>query len=126
MASDLRPEGLSIVLGGEERHLLFTLNAIDELQSRYDKTMLEIFQMMSDRKTSNRVMANIISVLLTDEAERAKWKDKNSTLKPVSEKEAGWLVTAENVGDVTTAVLMAYGFSMPKSDEDEDPNLESE
>lgn len=125
MASDLRPEGLSITLGGEERHFLFTLNVIDELQTHYDKTMFEIFQMLADEKLNMGVVKHIVSTLLTDEAERAKWKDKNSTLRTVSEKEAGWLITNENAFEVNEKIMVAYGFSMPKA-EDDDPNEMSE
>lgn len=125
MASDLRPEGLSITLGGEERHFLFTLNVIDELQTHYDKTMFEIFQMLADEKLNMGVVKYIVSTLLTDEAERAKWKDKNSTLRTVSEKEAGWLITNENAFEVNEKIMVAYGFSMPKA-EDDDPNEMSE
>ena len=37
--SDLRPRGIPVMLNGEERHLLFTLNAIDAIQDEYEKTL---------------------------------------------------------------------------------------
>ena len=40
--SDLRPRGIPVVLDGVERHFLFTLNIIDEIQDRYGKTLHEV------------------------------------------------------------------------------------
>lgn len=107
---------------GVEREFLFTLNAIDAIQEKYGKTVIEVLQDISDQEKMPEVIKAITSILLTDEAERARWKNSNSKLPAVSEKEAGWLVTVDNIDEVTSAILIAYRISIPDPDEDEDPN----
>ena len=48
--SNLKPRGIPIVLEGEERHFLFTLNTIDEIQDKYDKSMGEIFEELQEEE----------------------------------------------------------------------------
>jgi len=126
MSSVLRPQGVPIVLGEVERHFLFTLNAIDEIQSHYDMTMMDVFKLMSDDTTLFKTVKYLTHVLLTDEFEREKFRNPDTDLKPISEKEAGWLVTKDNIVEVSKAFLVAYGLSMPEADEDDDPNVASE
>ena len=59
--------------------------------------------------------------LLNDEAERM----PQEGLKTYTEQETGWLITQENVLEVTMAVLQAYGLSLPEPDEFASPNGES-
>lgn len=125
MSTVLRPKGVPIVLDGEERHFLFTLNVIDQLQEHYNCTMMDVFARLANEETVYNTVRYVTYVLLTDEVERAKWKDKNSKLRSVSEKEVGWLVTLDNIREVNRAIVKAYGLSMPEADED-DPNVESE
>ncbi len=120
--SDLRPQGVKVNFDGVEREFLFTLNAIDAIQEKYGKTVIEVLQDISDQEKMPEVIKTITSILLTDEAERARWKDQNSKLPEVSKKEAGWLVTVDNIDEVTSAILIAYRISIPDTDEDEDPN----
>jgi hypothetical protein len=118
--SDLNPIGEVIVLDGVERHLLFTLNVIDELQDKQNATLDEVVSKLTDKKESNKALKCILSTLLNDEAERTGGK-----LKTYTEKEVGWLVTIQNVMEVTVAVLRAYGYSLPEADEfDSHPNAE--
>ena len=46
--SDLQPRGPKIELGGEERELLFTLRAVDEIQDRFKKPVSEIVAMLGN------------------------------------------------------------------------------
>lgn len=123
--SDLRPQGVKVNLDGVEREFLFTMNAIEEIQSKYGKTVLDVLTEISDQEKMPETIKSITSILLTDEAERKKWKDPDSTLPSVSEKEAGWMVTADNIDEVTVAILRAYRISIPEPDEDENPNGKS-
>lgn len=120
--SDLRPQGVKVNFDGVEREFLFTLNAIDAVQEKYGKTVIEVLQDISDQEKLSEIIKTMTSILLTDEAERKKWKDPGSTLPAISEKEAGWLVTVENIDEVTSAILSAYRISIPEPNEDEDPN----
>lgn len=120
--SDLRPQGIKVSFDGVEREFLFTLNAIDALQAKYGKTVIEVLKDISDQKKLPKVIKTVTSILLTDEAERKKWKDPDSTLPAISEREAGWLVTEKNINEVTSAILNAYSISVPEPNEDDDPN----
>ena len=48
--SDLKPRGIPIILDGVERHFLFTLNIIDELQDKYGKNLYEIIEDLTKMK----------------------------------------------------------------------------
>ena len=123
--SDLRPVGIPIELGGVERHFLFTLNAIDTVQSHYNSTMFEALDKLFDANEQNEALKFFTMTLINDEVEREKWKNPSSDLKEVSEKEVGWMIHVENMGIVTTAILSAYRISVPESNENDDPNMES-
>ena len=123
--SDLRPVGIPIELGGVERHFLFTLNAIDTVQSHYNSTMFEALDKLFDANEQNEALKFFTMTLINDEVEREKWKNPSSDLKEVAEKEVGWMIHVENMGIVTTAILSAYRISVPESNENDDPNMES-
>ena len=121
--SDLRPRGVPIVLDGEERHLLFTLNVICELQDRRDKALNEIMEELADEKKSPYAMREIVTLLLNDEAERTE-KKSGVQHEKVTEREVGTMVAMDNYSEVMRAIFRAYGQSFPEP-EDNDPNTES-
>ncbi len=121
--SNLKPRGIPIVLEGEERHFLFTLNTIDELQDKYDKSMDEIFEELQEEETAMDTLKEIVTVLLNKEAEREK-RLKGRDIPEITEEEVGEIIGMDNIGEVVTAVFRAYGISMPEADEN-DPNRES-
>lgn len=118
--SDLRPRGVPVTVEGVERHFLFTLNAIDEIQDHYGKPLSETIQELADDTKSVRIMRYLIAVLLNDEAERERAAGKGE-LKTYTEQEAGWLAEKNEMVKYTMAILTAYGVSLPEA-EDEDPN----
>lgn len=117
--SDLRPTGASIVVEGEERHLLFTLNAIDELQDSFNLELGEIVDSLTDKKLSSDTLRRMLAILLNDEAEREAQKGKK--LKKYTVKEIGWVLTLDNQTEYALAILKAYGLSLPEAEE-YDPN----
>lgn len=125
--SDLSPRGVPLDLGGEKRELVFTLNVMDDIQSRTGDPVFSTLQALFEKEKMNGAVKLLLSSLLTDEAERKKWMDPKSALKPISEKEAGWLVDVGNIGEIVNAILTAYRISMPEAEEDEepDPNVKS-
>lgn len=116
--SDLRPTGVAVAIGGEERHFLFTLNVIDTIQEHYDCSLEEVIDKLTDKRESVKALRYVVMELLNDEAERA-------DLKRYTEQEAGWIVSQENLMEVTLAVLKAYGLSLPEPDEFDSPNVQS-
>lgn len=120
--SDLNPAGVKVQFDGKARHFLFTLNAIDEIQSHYDMTMFEALGKLFDKKEQITSLRYFVFVLVNDEVERNKWKNPDYPLERITEKEAGWMVSTENIGEITAAILEAYHVSVPEPDEESDPN----
>lgn len=119
--SDLRPKGVPIELEGVERHLLFTLNAINELQEYYKEDLGKIIDRLTDKEESVRTLQQILVTLLNDEAEREAVIN-GKELKQYTDRQIGWLVTLDNQEQILLAVLSAYGVSLPEPDS-ENPNL---
>lgn len=123
--SDLRPVGVPITLDGVERRFLFTLNVIDDIQEHFDKPLDEVVDLLLDKRYAGNTMRYLVMVLANDEVDRERHKNEQCTLKKVTEQEVGWMLTNDNIQDVTLAVLKAYGISLPEVDEDEIPNTKS-
>lgn len=119
----LRPTGVPVTIGGTERHLLFTLNAIDEIQERNDAPLGEVVSKLADEKEANKALRSIVTILLNDEVERLSYKNGKNEFDILDEKQVGWMITKENIDEVAVAVLKAYGCDLPETDES-DPNRE--
>ena len=123
--SDLRPRGIPVVLDGVEHRFLFTLNTIDSIQDETDKNMKDIMMDFADEESSNKTLIYLVKTLINHEAEREKRKNPDCALETVTDQEVGDLIGMDNIVEVTAAVLSAYGYSLPKADEEDDPNRES-
>lgn len=123
--SDLRPRGIPVVLDGVEHRFLFTLNTIDSIQDETDKNMKDIMIDLADEESSNKTLIYLVKTLINHEAEREKRKNPDCALETVTDQEVGDLIGMDNIVEVTAAVLSAYGYSLPKADEEDDPNRES-
>lgn len=118
---ELRPTGVPVQLNGVERHFLFTLNVIDEIQSHYNMTVINALEKIFDPNEESKATRFFVHTLLSDELEREKWRNPESDLNPINEKEVGWLINRFNIDEIRTAILAAYRISMPEA-EDDDPN----
>lgn len=123
--SDLRPRGIPVVLDGVEHRFLFTLNTIDSIQDETDKNMKDIMMDLADEESSNKTLIYLVKTLINHEAEREKRKNPDCALETVTDQEVGDLIGMDNIVEVTAAVLSAYGYSLPKADEEDGPNRES-
>ena len=123
--SDLRPRGIPVVLDGVEHRFLFTLNTIDSIQDATDKNMKDVMMELADEESSNKTLIYLVKTLINHEAEREKRKNPDCALETVTDQEVGDLIGMDNIVEVTAAVLSAYGYSLPKADEEDDPNRES-
>jgi hypothetical protein len=113
--SDLRPRGVEVELGGQKHRLLFTINAIDQIQETCNLPLYEALHYVAkaaDGNMEHEVLVKfkeIVTILLNDE------NDGDMT-----EQETGKLLQLENYKRVAVGVLNAYGFSIPDPDEDDD------
>ncbi len=132
--SALRPVGEVINIDGTERHLLFTLNAVEQIQDKYDLSINEIINTVfgldpESRRKSFSILKYIVTALINEDVEihndhnEDKWK-------PVTEKYIGRNISLQNIGIISMAVLKAYTNSLPEPDEneieEEIPNQKSE
>lgn len=124
--SDLKPRGVPIVLEGVgERNLLFDFNAIDELQEKYSKNLLEILNDMTQSGTKDvSLFRSVVTILLNAEQERLLLLH-GEEIPVVTERAVGGMLGLDNYTEVLRAVLKAYGISMPEPEEDENPNAKS-
>lgn len=122
--SDMQPRGIPLILDGKERHILFTLNVIDNIQDQFDLSLEDVIDQLTDKRKSNQTLKLLLEALLEDEIERKEFAGEAHGLKHYNSKEIGWLISQENVTEVTLAILRAYGVSLPEP-EDDYPNQES-
>ncbi len=120
--SGLNPKGIPVKISGEEHALLFTLNAVDDIQDRMDMPIDDVIDCLSDSRKAWKACKTILSSLLNDEAERKKYYNKQLEAKSYTEEEIGWMITEGDKYEILAAILKAYGAAVP---EDEDPNRES-
>ena len=114
--SDLQPKGIpATLLDGKERHLLFTLACVDEIQDHYDMPVNEVMAKLADDRESYDVLAFLALTLVNDEIKRDGGKDL-LTLEQLK-----WMIDVPSSRKITRAIMRAYGFSLPEQDE-EDPN----
>jgi len=123
--SDLKPVGEPIMFDGVERHLLFDLNVVDEIQERFDAPLEDVMDGLTDDRKMAGTMKSVLAALLNDEVDRLDHKGEKHEMKKYTEKEIGWLVSKENMYEVAFALYKAYGASLPEPDEFEAPNAES-
>lgn len=119
--SDLRPRGIPIMVNGEERYLLFTLNAIDEIQDKFGETLGQVLNAITEEEIPGYILRDMLVILLNDEVEREKYRNPECGLKEITELEAGWIIGLDNRLELIAGILKAYGASIPEP-EDTDPN----
>lgn len=114
--SDLQPRGISIMIGGVERHLLFTFAAVDIIQDHFDKPLVEVIEMLKDERTMYKAAGFIVSTLINDEIART-GQGRGPELMEVMR-----MLDLSMTARVVRTILKAYGISMPEPDEDDEPD----
>lgn len=113
--SDLNPKGISAMIDGGERKLLFPINAIDEIQDRLNLPFLDAMEhiaRVADRSTAKedlQVFKTMLSVLIGME-----------------EKQVGDVIEYRELSKIAWKLLEAYGISMPEPSEDEEDEDDDE
>jgi len=119
--SDLKPKATTIQLGDKEYGLLFTINAIDEIQDKFDCPISEIGELMQDYKKTFKIVRFLLTVLINeaiDDAERGE--------AHVDERFIGRKLTPDNISSMKIKVFSSFKSGLPASEETESPNVKSE
>ena len=104
-----------IEIGGQERHLLFSLNALDEIQDKfggYDK-LTEVFN--QDNKDWIKNIKWLLALLINEGAEDDE--------PEVTERQVGKWIHTGNIIEVQNAILKAFavGTNGNKEPQEEEP-----
>ena len=121
--SDMQPTGTPLtLLDGVDRRVLFTLSVVDEVQSKYDETVPEVFKRTCDLKQQSDVTAFLVATLINHAAKREKSKDT------VTEEYVKDNIDMIILPKINRAIAKSYGYSVPEPDDDEEeePDLETE
>lgn len=87
-------------------------------KGKYEKVGRKAFKENKLFYCSSKEMA-ILSLKVLD------FMSKSSENLSVKDQEVGDFIGMDNIVEVTAVVLSAYGYSLPKADEEDDPNRES-
>lgn len=120
--SDLRPKHTKINLGDKEYGMLFNLNAVDEIQDRFDIPISQLADLMTDERKIFKVLKSILAILINEAI------DDSETGEPhVTEAFVGRKITVADIADIRSQVFTAFTNGMPEQSEEEvDPNAKSE
>lgn len=119
--SDLRPKHTQIELGGKTYGLLFNLNAIDEIQDRFDIPISQLSELMSDERKVFKVLKTILAILINEAID-----DGDSGEEHVTEAFVGRKITVQDISNLKGKVFGAFTSGMPESDGDGDDPMMSE
>ncbi len=119
--SDLRPKATTIKLGDKEYGLLFTLNAIDEIQDRFDISISELSDLMKDERKVYKVLRFLLATLINEAID-----DSESGQPHVDERFIGRKITPANLSELQSGIFSAFTAGTPRINEDALPLATSE
>ena len=112
--SDLRPKPPEIELGGKKYGILFNLNAIDEIQDRFDIPISKLADLMQDERKVFKVLKSLLAILINEAID-----DSESGEPHVDEKFVGRKITVADIPTLKDKVFVAFAEGMPESDDDD-------
>lgn len=122
----LRPKGELLEIDNRKHHLLFDINAIDIIQEKYDRPIVDILNSLfskdkEDEKNSYNILAFILMTLINQDIEKHN-EVSNDKWEELTEKQVKRLITNENSMAFSIFVLKIFNGNLPKSDGEDDPN----
>ena len=114
--SDLRPKYPEVEIGGKKYGVLFNLNAIDEIQDRFDIPISQLAELLQNERKVFKVLKSLIAVLINEAID-----DSESGEKHVDEKFIGRKITVSDIPTLKEKVFDAFTAGMPEGDDSEDP-----
>lgn len=119
--SDLRTKPPEIELGGKKYGVLFNLNAIDEIQDRFDIPISQLGELMQDERKVFKVLKSLLAILINEAID-----DSENGETHVDEKFVGRKIAVADIPTLKDKVFAAFTAGMPEGEDDEAPNAQSE
>ena len=113
--SDLKPKPVTIELGGKEYGLLFTLNAIDDIQDRLDIPISGIGDLLSDERMAFKGLRILLTILINEAIDDAETGGPH-----VEERWVGRKITMDKIDELKDAIYASFADALPEG-EDENP-----
>ena len=115
--SDMQPVGTPLVmLDGVERHVLFTLSVVDELQAKYDMTVPEIFEKTGiANKERSQVTTDLVMALINNAVRTGRCEGD-----PVTEEYVKDNIDMIILPRIHNQIARSYGYSVPEPDDEDD------
>ena len=119
--SDLRPEGVRTLIGGQEHRLLFTIGTIDEIQEQCNmpladtaKAVIDLIEGKTDTDTLTTFYRVLAALLNGEDGGSRRLEDVDGLIEPLKFRSVAW------------KIMEAYGISQPEPDEDDEDDEEEE
>ena len=121
--SDLKPTGTKIKLGNRELGMRFTLNAMDDIQEKFEIPISELGTLFTESIKQIHNLRYLLTLLINEDIDCQ--NDTNGTDDAhVDERFVGRHIDAANMNDMIGCIYKSYAAGSPKSEE-ESPNGES-
>lgn len=126
--SDLRPTGTKLKLGKQEYGMRFTINAIDDIQEKFNTPIVDIKKIMMDDRNSIKNLRYLLTLLINEDI--ACVNDENreqgkEEIKPLDERYVGRHIDTSNMNEMMSIVFKVFAAATPEAT-DESPNSASE
>jgi hypothetical protein len=118
--SDMKPTGLKIRLGQKEYGLRFTLNAIDDIQEKFEIDIADLGDLFKDGMKQIKNLRAVLAILINEDIDCL--NDETGSLQlHIDERYVGRHIDASNIQYFSSQIFGAFMKQAPKV-EDDDPN----
>lgn len=112
--SDLKPKPIGLELGGKEYGLLFNLNAIEEIQDKFDIPISKLTDLMRDERQVFKVLKSLLAILINEAIDDAENGDPH-----IDERFVGRKITVAEIPKLKEKIFAAFTDGMPEGEDDD-------
>ena len=125
--SDLREEGRKYFFCGHEYNLLMTVNVIDQIQERFDLSIMQLSEVLDQKRRDFYGNVAAIMTILLNEAIEIENEKNGADLPMFTEQKVRRHISNMNVIDAFVAISETYSLSFLEKEEDDitSPNQKS-
>jgi len=114
--SDMKPKAAIITLGGVDYPLMFTLNAIDDIQDHFNIAIGDLGTLFEDDQKKIKAVRYLLTVLVNEGLDCE--ADETGEQRPhVTERFVGRKINTQNMNELVTAIYGAFSGSLPDAEE---------